>query len=118
VERIVQGLGLSLNAEKTRIVDAADGFDFLGMHFRLKGKRRRPSCERERRLLGARPNASGEEQSASATAATGSCPRAEARSAARLDAERRAAPTCPLYAAAALVQDAQQRLDGGPIRRA
>src|SRR5437016_12123326 len=40
MERIVHGLGVSLNTEKTRIVDAADGFDFLGMRFRLKPMRR------------------------------------------------------------------------------
>jgi hypothetical protein len=39
---IVHDLGLSLNGEKTRIVDATDGFDFLGMHFRLKPSRRNP----------------------------------------------------------------------------
>jgi hypothetical protein len=32
-------LGLTLNAEKTRIVDAAEGFNFLGMHFCLKPMR-------------------------------------------------------------------------------
>jgi len=42
MERIIIGLGLSLNAEKTRVVDAAEGFDFLGMHFRLKPKRSNP----------------------------------------------------------------------------
>ena len=42
MEKIVHGLGLSLNAEKTRMVDAADGFDFLGMHFRLKRNRSNP----------------------------------------------------------------------------
>ena len=42
MEKIVHGLGLSLNAEKTRIVDATDGFDFLGMHFRLKRNRSNP----------------------------------------------------------------------------
>jgi RNA-directed DNA polymerase len=40
--RIITGLGLTLNAEKTRIVDAAEGFDFLGMHFRLKPMQRNP----------------------------------------------------------------------------
>jgi retron-type reverse transcriptase len=39
MERIVHNLGLSLNAEKPRIVDAKDGFDFLGMHFRLQPMR-------------------------------------------------------------------------------
>ena len=42
MERIVHGLGVSLNTEKTRIVDAADGFDFLGMRFRLKPMRSNP----------------------------------------------------------------------------
>jgi RNA-directed DNA polymerase len=42
MERIITGLGLTLNAEKTRIVDAAEGFDFLGMHFRLKPMRSNP----------------------------------------------------------------------------
>jgi RNA-directed DNA polymerase len=42
MERIIMGLGLTLNAEKTRIVDAAEGFDFLGMHFRLKPMQRNP----------------------------------------------------------------------------
>jgi RNA-directed DNA polymerase len=42
MERIVHELGLSLNAEKTRIVDAKDGFDFLGMHFRLQPMRSNP----------------------------------------------------------------------------
>jgi Group II intron, maturase-specific domain len=42
VEKIVHGLGLSLNVEKTRIGDATDGFDFLGMHFRLKRNRSNP----------------------------------------------------------------------------
>jgi RNA-directed DNA polymerase len=46
MERIVRDLGLSLNAEKTRMVDATDGFDFLGMHFRLQPMRSNP-----RRLL-------------------------------------------------------------------
>jgi len=42
MEKIVHGLGLSLNGTKTRIVDATDGFDFLGMHFRLKRNRSNP----------------------------------------------------------------------------
>ena len=49
MERIVHDLGLSLNAEKTRIVEAKDGFDFLGMHFRLqpmRGNPRRLFCYR------------------------------------------------------------------------
>jgi hypothetical protein len=39
MERIMTSLGLTLNAEKTRIVDAAEGFNFLGMHFCLKPMR-------------------------------------------------------------------------------
>jgi len=42
MKRIIEGLGLALNAEKTRIVDAAEGFNFLGMHFRLKPNRSNP----------------------------------------------------------------------------
>jgi RNA-directed DNA polymerase len=42
LEEIVHGLGLSLNAEKTRIVDAVDEFDLLRMHFRLKPRRSNP----------------------------------------------------------------------------
>jgi hypothetical protein len=42
MERIVHDLGLSLNGAKTRSVDATDGFDFLGMHFRLKRNRSNP----------------------------------------------------------------------------
>ncbi len=33
LERIIGNLGLTLSAEKTRIVRAEDGFDFLGFHF-------------------------------------------------------------------------------------
>jgi RNA-directed DNA polymerase len=42
MEGLLTGLGLTLNAAKTRIVDAAEGFDFLGMHFRLKPLRSNP----------------------------------------------------------------------------
>ena len=49
MEALITGLGLTLNADKTRIVDAAEGFDFLGMHFQLKPLRsnpKRPFCYR------------------------------------------------------------------------
>lgn len=36
VEKMLKRLKLTLNAEKTRVVNAKDGFDFLGEHFRLK----------------------------------------------------------------------------------
>jgi group II intron reverse transcriptase/maturase len=42
MEELMTGLGLTLNADKTRIVDAAEGFDFLGLHFRLKPMRNKP----------------------------------------------------------------------------
>jgi group II intron reverse transcriptase/maturase len=35
VARMLRRLGLELSREKTRIVEAKDGFDFLGVHFRL-----------------------------------------------------------------------------------
>jgi group II intron reverse transcriptase/maturase len=35
VRRMLSRLGLKLHKDKTRVVDAKDGFDFLGMHFRL-----------------------------------------------------------------------------------
>ena len=35
VRRMLSRLGLQLNRKKTRIVRAEDGFDFLGVHFRL-----------------------------------------------------------------------------------
>lgn len=35
VQEMLSRLGLQLNMEKTRIVKAIDGFDFLGVHFRL-----------------------------------------------------------------------------------
>ena len=42
---IVGWLGLTLNEEKTRMVSAWDGFDFLGMHFRVRPSRRgKPWC--------------------------------------------------------------------------
>jgi group II intron reverse transcriptase/maturase len=42
MEGLITELGLTVNAAKTRIVDAADGFNFLGMHFRLKPMRSNP----------------------------------------------------------------------------
>ena len=36
VEQMLKRLKLTLNPEKTRVVNAKDGFDFLGEHFRLK----------------------------------------------------------------------------------
>jgi RNA-directed DNA polymerase len=42
MERSIASRGLTLNAEKTRMVDAAEGFDFLGMPFRLKPMRSNP----------------------------------------------------------------------------
>ena len=36
VEQMLSRLKLKLNAEKTRLVKAEDGFDFLGEHFRLR----------------------------------------------------------------------------------
>ena len=45
LQAIVSSLGLTLNEEKTRIVNAWEGFDFLGMHFRVKRSRRgKPWC--------------------------------------------------------------------------
>ena len=35
IERMLGRLGLKLHPEKTRVVRAEDGFDFLGIHFRL-----------------------------------------------------------------------------------
>jgi len=46
VEQMLKRLGLELHPDKTRVVRAEDGFDFLGVHFRLcpvqtkKGKRK------------------------------------------------------------------------------
>jgi group II intron reverse transcriptase/maturase len=42
MEKRLTGLGLTLNADKTRIVEAADGFDFLGRHLRRKPMRSNP----------------------------------------------------------------------------
>jgi RNA-directed DNA polymerase len=36
IEQMLKRLKLTLNAEKTRVVNAKDGFDFLGEHFRLR----------------------------------------------------------------------------------
>ncbi|MGI0067770.1 MAG: group II intron reverse transcriptase/maturase [Thermoplasmata archaeon] len=41
LDAIVADLGLTLNAEKTRVVSAEDGFDFLGFHFRRRYDPRR-----------------------------------------------------------------------------
>jgi RNA-directed DNA polymerase len=51
VHQKLKRLGLTLHPEKTRIVQAADGFDFLGVHFRLRpvqkqGSRLKHSCRR------------------------------------------------------------------------
>jgi len=35
VEQMLKRLGLELHPDKTRVVRAEDGFDFLGVHFRL-----------------------------------------------------------------------------------
>jgi RNA-directed DNA polymerase len=43
VKRKRARLGLTLHPEKTRIVHAKDGFDFLGVHFRLRPVRKRGS---------------------------------------------------------------------------
>lgn len=49
VEGMLKRLGLELHSEKTRVVDAGKGFDFLGVHFRLcpaakKGSRLTHAC--------------------------------------------------------------------------
>jgi group II intron reverse transcriptase/maturase len=49
IRRILERLGLRLHPDKTRIVHAKDGFDFLGIHFRLRrvmkrGSRLKYSC--------------------------------------------------------------------------
>lgn len=36
IEQMLSRLKLTLNTEKTRLVKAEDGFDFLGEHFRLR----------------------------------------------------------------------------------
>ena len=41
IERMLGRLGLKLHPEKTRVVKAEDGFDFLGIHFRLSPVRKR-----------------------------------------------------------------------------
>ena len=41
IERMLGRLGLKLHPEKTRVVRAEDGFDFLGIHFRLSPVRRK-----------------------------------------------------------------------------
>src|SRR5215470_10084483 len=42
METALTNLGLTLSAEKTRVVDATQGVNFLGMHFRLKPQRNNP----------------------------------------------------------------------------
>lgn len=49
IRRMLERLGLNLHPNKTRIVHAKDGFDFLGVHFRLRqvlkrGSRLKYSC--------------------------------------------------------------------------
>jgi RNA-directed DNA polymerase len=41
IERMLGRLGLKLHPEKTRVVRAEDGFDFLGIHFRLSPVRKK-----------------------------------------------------------------------------
>jgi group II intron reverse transcriptase/maturase len=43
VRRKLQRLGLTLHPDKTRIVHAKEGFDFLGVHFRLRPVKKRGS---------------------------------------------------------------------------
>lgn len=45
VERMLGRLGLKLHPEKTRVVRAEDGFDFLGIHFQLCPVRRKNAKE-------------------------------------------------------------------------
>lgn len=47
VRQMLARLGLELHGEKTRILHAKDGFDFLGIHFRLCKTRKRPAKVRE-----------------------------------------------------------------------
>jgi hypothetical protein len=51
VRRKLKRLGLTLHPDKTRIVHAKEGFDFLGVHFRLRavkkqGAKLKYSCRR------------------------------------------------------------------------
>jgi len=41
LQKMIGRLQLELSSEKTRVVEAVDGFEFLGVHFRLKRTRRR-----------------------------------------------------------------------------
>ncbi|MHB1807496.1 MAG: hypothetical protein ACYCR2_10950 [Thermoplasmataceae archaeon] len=58
LQNIIEDIGLSLNTEKTRLVEAKEGFDFLGFRFarRNSGKRdkfttrRYPSPRSEKRI--------------------------------------------------------------------
>jgi len=36
MSKLIDRLELTINEEKTEVVKAEDGFDFLGMHFRRK----------------------------------------------------------------------------------
>lgn len=42
LRRFLARLGLTVNEEKTRLVNACEGFDFLGVHFRQRPTRRDP----------------------------------------------------------------------------
>ncbi|MGI0130893.1 MAG: group II intron reverse transcriptase/maturase [Thermoplasmata archaeon] len=57
LDAIVVNLGLTLSAEKTRVVDAEEGFDFLGFHFQ-----RRYSAERGKRVTRWSPSKKSEKR--------------------------------------------------------
>lgn len=45
VKCMLESLGVALNEEKSRVVEASDGFDFLGIHFRVaRSKQGRMNC--------------------------------------------------------------------------
>ena len=58
LDSIMRDLGLTLNPEKTRVVDAEEGFDFLGFHFLRRFNARRgkrmtlwfPSAKSQRKV--------------------------------------------------------------------